>query len=807
MKADINLPEIPPELRGSVKIFSLDAFYNWARQRSLWPMLFGLACCAFEMIATAAARYDTARFGMEIMRASPRQADLLIINGTVTKKMAPQVVRLYDQMAEPKYVIAMGACAISGGPFKEGYNVVSGVDRLIPVDVYIPGCPPRPESLIQGILALQARFEHERIRTMRAFQRTPDEGIPVPLLGPDLADWQTLWLQSHPEMRAAPEPSAEEAPSHPGRIHALEPVPFGDTAKTALILQSRFPKDVRPLEDGVLVAPRRLSQVADFLREQLGYRVLSNLTAVDYPDPPEDIPEPCIDVVYHFSRLRGGGPIALHTRVQRAEPLLASLTPTFPAANFQEREVWDLFGVRFEGHPDLRRLLMWEGFEGHPLRKDWHEAYFEAEHKPYRSRFPNGSKPLAAEARSPFRANVRLPEGWLLAEDGIEEVERLLYERMLSADRDPHKPLSTEELILNFGPHHPSTHGVFRMVARLDGETVQHLEPVFGYLHRNHEKIGERNTWLQNIPFTDRLDYINGMTNSLAYCLALEKLLGWEVPERAEYLRIIMAEFSRIVNHTLAAGFLSNELGLYFTGSLYALEERELILDLFEAVSGARMMCNYMRPGGVAADLPAGWLEQARALVEVRLPEKVQMMQTFLLDNEIIQARTMGVGVLPPEMAVACGVSGPVLRASNVAYDLRRAAPYGIYDRFEFDVRTREHGDAYDRLALRFDEIWESLRILRQALARIPEGPVQSHKLSPLMTVPPGETYTRIEAPKGELGFYLVSDGGRNPYRYHIRATSLMNLTPLSAMARGVKVADLVAILGSLDLTLGEVDR
>ncbi|HOC20634.1 MAG TPA: NADH-quinone oxidoreductase subunit D [Anaerolineae bacterium] len=809
MKAPVNLPEIPPELGGNVKIMPLDVFYNWARQRSLWPMMFGLACCAFEMIATAAARYDMARFGMEIMRASPRQADLFIVNGTVTKKMAPQLVRLYDQMAEPKYVIAMGACAISGGPFKEGYNVVSGVDRLIPVDVYIPGCPPRPESLIQGILALLARIEHESIATMRAFQKTPDEGVPVPLLGPDLADWQTLWLQSHPELRAMPEePVTEEAPSKPGRIHPLEPVPFGDTAKTVLILQSRFPRDVRPLEDGVLVEPRRLSQVADYLREQLSYRVLTNLTAVDYPTPPEDIPEPCIDVVYHFSRLRGGAPVAVHTRVHREEPRLASLTPHFPAANFQEREVWDLFGVRFEGHPDLRRLLMWEGFEGHPMRKDWREAYFEAEHKPYRSRFPNGSKPLTAEARTPFRANIRLPDGWLPgSEGGIEEVERLLYERMLSADRDPHKPLGTEELIVNFGPHHPSTHGVFRMVARLDGETVQHLEPVFGYLHRNHEKIGERNTWLQNLPFTDRLDYINGMTNSLGYCLALEKLLGWEVPERAQYLRVIMAELARIVNHMLAAGFLSNELGVYFTGSLYALEERELILDLFEAVSGARMMCNYMRPGGVAADLPEGWIERAGELVRERLPEKVKTMQTFLLQNEIIQARTMGVGVLPPEMAVACGVSGPVLRASNVPYDLRRAEPYGIYDRFEFNVCTREHGDAYDRLALRFDEIWESLHILRQALERIPAGPIQSHKLSPLLTVPPGETYTRVEAPKGELGFYLVSDGGRNPYRYHVRATSLLNLTPLSAMARGAKVADLVAILGSLDLTLGEVDR
>jgi len=219
------------------------------------------------------------------------------------------------------------------------------------------------------------------------------------------------------------------------------------------------------------------------------------------------------------------------------------------------------------------------------------------------------------------------------------------------------------------------------------------------------------------------------------------------------------------------------------------------------------MMFNYMRPGGVAADLPSGWLERAQELVRERLPQKVKAMQSFLLDNEIIQARTLGIGVLPPESAVACGVTGPVLRASNVAYDLRRADPYGIYDRFDFDICTRKHGDAYDRLALRFDEIWESLRILTQALERLPEGPVQSHKLTPLLAVPAGETYTRIEAPKGELGFYLVSDGGRNPYRYHVRATSLLNLTPLSAICRGAKVADLVAILGSLDLTLGEVDR
>jgi NADH:ubiquinone oxidoreductase subunit D len=268
-----------------------------------------------------------------------------------------------------------------------------------------------------------------------------------------------------------------------------------------------------------------------------------------------------------------------------------------------------------------------------------------------------------------------------------------------------------------------------------------------------------------------------------------------------------MAEFSRIVNHLLCVGFFSSELGIYFTGVLYAMEERELILDLFEGASGARMMFNYMRPGGVAHDLPPGWIERAQALVNDRLPDKVKELQTFLLDNEIVRARSVAVGTLRPRDAIAYGVSGPVLRASGVPYDVRRAQPYGIYDRFDFDVATREHGDVFDRVALRFDEIWQSLRILRQALDRIPEGSVQSRRLSPTLRLPAGEVYSRIEAPKGELGFYLVSDGGPNPYRYHIRSTSLLNLTPLSHLTRGVKIADIVAILGSIDLTLGEVDR
>lgn len=603
----------------------------------------------------------------------------------------------------------------------------------------------------------------------------------------------------------------------PGALSPAEPPDRGDSEGRSDASPHRLTRAVsrsllmhRPRYEGVLVHARHLLPVLRFLRDDLGYGYLSNLTAVDYPEAVEQF-TPHIDVVYHLFDLTGGSYVALHVHTTREGAVLPSITPEFPAANLQEREVWDMFGVQFAGHPDLRRLLMWEGFDGFPLRKDWREAYYEEEHKPYRSRFPDGGSPLYAEARTPCHANVRnctqLSDSCPPQDADFSDADRLLYERMLSADRDPDKPLKTDEMVLNMGPHHPSTHGVFRMAVRLDGETVRHLEPVFGYLHRNHEKIGERNTWLQNIPFTDRLDYINGMTNNLAYCVAMEKLLGWEVPERAEYIRVIMSEFSRVVNHMLAAGFFSNELGVYFTGSLYALEERELILDLFEEVSGARMMFNYMRPGGVAADLPEGWVERAKYLVQERLPRKVRDMQRFLLDNEIIQARSVGVGALSATEAVGYGVAGPVLRACGVPYDVRRAEPYGIYDRFEFDVVTRQGGDVFSRIALRFDEIWQSLRILEQALDALPEGPIQSHRLSPRMRIPPGETYGRIEAPKGELGFYLVSDGGANPYRYHIRSTSLLNLTPLSALTRGVKIADVVAILGSIDLTMGEVDR
>ena len=362
-------------------------------------------------------------------------------------------------------------------------------------------------------------------------------------------------------------------------------------------------------------------------------------------------------------------------------------------------------------------------------------------------------------------------------------------------------------LEVNLGPQHPSTHGVFRMIATLDGETIVKLKPVMGYLHRNHEKIGERNTFLMNMPFTDRLDYFCSMGNNFGYALAVEKLMNIKPPERAEYIRVIMAELTRIVNHLATIGFLLNDLGAFFTPIIYAFGERELILDVFEAVSGSRMMCNYFRFGGLARDLPPGVLDTIRELVTDRLPRRIDEIDAYLTNNEIVRTRSIGVGVLTRDRAIALSAAGPVLRASGVAYDVRRAEPYGIYERFDFDVVTRSGGDIYDRYLLRLDEMRQSLRILQQAVRDIPEGPIQTGKAQYQVRVPAGESYGRVENPKGELGFYIISTGKPNPWRYHVRAPSFINLTALGEMCRGTKVADVVATLGSIDIVLGEVDR
>ncbi len=859
----------------------VDTIYNWGRRSAVWPLGFGLACCAIEMICTASSRFDIARFGAEVFRGSPRQADLMIVSGTVTKTMMPMIARLYDQMPEPKYVLSMGACATGGGPFKEGYNVVSGVDKFIPVDVYVPGCPPTPQALLNGLITLQKKIDGEKIDIPMLGREgnTPwyrpevERDIPVPVLGPDLIDLRTVeiaaertaagLLDAHeaglpkppkipapqPEIEApppdtAPAAAAAKGPSKIDLIRAkargdavgdgpspapteAKPAPAAKPAKKAKRAEARpslvwlgaakladlaqginqefGPGTVTIIQAGLLVQIDRLVEVARFLRDRsaIKYDYLASLQSVHYED--------CIEVNYQLESTERPGSL-IELRVRTAEPEgqgeVPSLYHVYRGADFQEREVYDMMGVRFTGHPELKRILMWEGFAYYPLRKDFLEPYYEAPAKVFPSRVDEGlGQHFRAEEVNPYGTNLKVPsdfKDWAsLSSNDDPKGEPLLPTGVQIAELD------TDQFILSMGPQHPSTHGVFRLNLRVDGETIIGLKPVMGYMHRNHEKIGERNTFLMNFPFTDRLDYLTSMGNNFGYALAIEQLMGDDAkpPERAEYIRVIMAELTRIASHMWSIGFLLNDLGAFFTPALYAIEERELILDLFEWAAGSRMMCNYFRFGGVAFDLPAGWIERCRGIVNERIDKRIDEMDRYLSRNEIVLDRCKGVGVLAREDAINFSTAGPVLRASGVAYDVRRAAPYSIYDRFDFHVVTGTVGDLYDRYYVRLQEMRESARILKQAVRDIPGGPILPGKKSYQIKVPAGEAYSRVENPKGELGYYVVADGSPTAYRYHVRSTSFINLTALEAMCIGHTVADVVGILGSLDIVLGEVDR
>jgi NADH-quinone oxidoreductase subunit D len=367
--------------------------------------------------------------------------------------------------------------------------------------------------------------------------------------------------------------------------------------------------------------------------------------------------------------------------------------------------------------------------------------------------------------------------------------------------------LEGELLEVSMGPQHPSTHGVFRMNVALEGEIVRKLKPVFGYLHRNHEKIGENASYLASMPYTDRLDYFCSMTNNWAYALSVEKLTGIEVPERAEYLRVILAELTRLQNHVSLLGFLLNDMGAWGTPLMYAFREREKVLDLFEWLSGSRMMCDYMRFGGCRVDATPEWFARAKRIVDF-FPRFVDELEQLIVGNEVVIARTQNVGKLSPELAISAGITGPMLRACGVNYDVRKVDGYGFYPRFKFRIPLGEHGDTYDRLMMRVLEMRESVGILKQAFEQISEGPIINPKVKIRAFRPPtGEAYGRIEAPKGELGFYLISDGGPNPYRYRVRPPSFINLTILEDMCLGHTVADVMVILGSVDIVMGEVDR
>ena len=366
--------------------------------------------------------------------------------------------------------------------------------------------------------------------------------------------------------------------------------------------------------------------------------------------------------------------------------------------------------------------------------------------------------------------------------------------------------LRTEPVVVSIGPHHPSTHGVFRMRLTFDGENIIDAEPVIGYLHRGTEKLAEERQYTQVITLTDRLDYVSSMTSNQAFVLSCEKLIGLEVPDRGMYLRVIASELQRIVSHLIGVGFFLQELGGFGgTALMYAFRERERILDLFEMLCGARITVSYARIGGVFADAPADFWPALRRVLD-DMPGYTDELEALVFESEIVQARTKGVSPIDPVLAVNASLTGPVLRASGVAWDWRKAAPYDIYDRVDFDVPVGANGDNYDRFWVRIQEVRQSLRIVEQCIEQIEPGPVRATDAM-LFRPPPGDSYVPTESPKGELGFYLVSDGSIAPYRCHVRAPSFINLSLFKEMLVGWKLADAIVSLGSLDFNMGEVDR
>lgn len=576
-------------------------------------------------------------------------------------------------------------------------------------------------------------------------------------------------------------------------------------------LQSKFPSTMVSVREdqmrgdlSVQVSAEGLSEVAKFLHDDpaLAFDHITDICSADYPDDLERF-----EVIYHFLSLPTGTRIRVKARVPEENPSIASVSHIWKGANFLEREVYDLMGIRFEGHPDLRRILLPEDFdEGYPLRKD-----FPAEGKGWRSNFdflPKLDEPVSA---------------WNEAD--IPEDQRHVF----MAGDSPESSKRTTELLLNMGPQHPATHGVLRVVLELDGERVAKATPDLGYLHRGVEKLAEGLTYMQILPHTDRLDYVCAMTNNYAYVRAVEKLIGMTVPERAEYIRTIVAEMQRILGHLFWLGTQALDIGA-MTVFFWTFREREVLLDLFEKLCGARLTYNYYRIGGVDSDFTPEIIEGLKGFLK-SFPQHIHEYDVLLQRNRIWVARTKGVAVISGEDAINFGLTGPVLRGSGVAYDVRKLEPYGAYDKVDWEVPIGKDGDTYDRYWIRIEEMHQSARIIQQCLDQLPDGPVIGD--NPQVIPPPkpqvmrdmeslihhfilfthgfkppkGETYCATEVPKGELGFFLISDGGPRPYRMKIRSPSFVHMGAFDHMARGYLIADIVTIFGTYDIVMGECDR
>ena len=576
-------------------------------------------------------------------------------------------------------------------------------------------------------------------------------------------------------------------------------------------LKTKFPDailatrvDAARAETSVSVAAARLLEIMRYLHDapEAAFDHLTDICSVDYPED-----QLRFEVVYHLHSLPLRQRLRLKARITEDDPTIASVTGIWKGAEFLEREVYDMMGIRFSGHPDLRRILMPEDYdEGYPLRKD-----FPTEGRGWRSRFE--FIPRFDEA----------PVDVVKSE--VSEEQKHFYRA------EPGLPSSQrqEELLLNMGPQHPSTHGVLRVVLLLDGERIVKATPDLGYLHRGVEKLSEGLTYMQIIPHTDRLDYVCAMSNNYSYVRTVEKLLEITVPIRAEYIRTIVAEMQRIIGHLFWLGTQALDVGA-MTVFFWTFREREVLLDMFEKLCGARLTLNYYRIGGVDSDFTLELVQRMKAFLDI-FPEKVKEYDSLIAANRIWIGRTKNVAVLSAEDAINFGCTGPVLRGSGVAYDVRKAEPYGVYDKVDWEVPIGKNGDTYDRYWIRMEEMRQSARIIAQCLDQLPAGPIMAE--APQYIPPPkelvmrdmeslihhfiiytqgikppkAETYCATEAPKGELGFFIVSDGSPRPYRMKIRAPSFVHMGAFGHMARGYLISDIITIFGTYDVVMGECDR